>query len=168
MAWSTSKLFRQWMTDTLGQTYTTMAQADLDVASSLKAVLYDNSITPDQDVTAAASAYTGGVWTATGGQTGTAQVYHTGQWAQGGIVVPSTALSNVAGGITKFTSGNIVSGAAATMSNIYGMYIYIDAITAPTADVGLGYWYFGGTGYSVTSGTLTVTPNASGLFTMSV
>lgn len=172
MAWSASKLMRQWQGDLLSQVYTTMTQVDLDLASNLQSALYDNSITPDGDATNLLSTYAGAssVWTATGSATGSAQVYQAGQWAQGGIVVPSTAVSLVAGGIVQFTSGNLVSGAAATMSNIYGMFLYFVNASAPANQVkaGLGYWYFGGTGYSVTSGTLTITPNASGLFRMTV
>ena len=172
MSWSTSKLMRQWAYDTLGQVYTTMSQVDLDTAGNLYAALYDNSITPDCDATNLLSTYAGAssVWTATGSQTGSAQVYHTGQWAQGGIVVPSTALSVVSSGIVQFTSGNLVSGSSATMSNIYGMFLYFINASAPANQVkaGLGFWYFGGTGYAVTAGTLTITPNASGLFRLTV
>lgn len=172
MAWSESRLMRQWMSDTLGQVYTTMSQVDLDLASNLKAALYDDTITPDGSATNLLSTYNGAssVFSATGGQTGTPQVYHTGQWAQGGIVVPSTALSLVAGGIVQFTSGNLVSGAAATMSNIEGMFLYFDNASAPANQVkaGLGFWWFGGTNYAVTAGTLTITPHASGLFRMTV
>lgn len=163
---------RQWAYDTLGQVYTTMSQVDLDTAGNLYAALYDNSITPDGDATNLLSTYAGAssVWTATGSQTGSAQVYHTGQWAQGGIVVPSTALSVVSSGIVQFTSGNLVSGSSATMSNIYGMFLYFINASAPANQVkaGLGFWYFGGTGYAVTAGTLTITPNASGLFRLTV
>ena len=172
MAWSTSKLMRQWQADLLGQVYTTMSQVDLDLASNLKAALYDNSVVPDGDATNLLSTYGGAssVWLSTGSATGTAQVFQAGQWAQGGIVVPSTAISVVAGGIVQFTSGNLVSGSAATMSNIYGMFLYFPNTSAPANQVnaGLGFWYFGGTAYSVTSGTLTITPNASGLFRMTV
>ena len=167
MAWSESKLFRQYFSDILGGTFSN-STADLDAASALKAVLYDNSITPNGDVSAANSAYTAGVWTATGGQTGSAQVYHTGQWAQGGVVLTGTALSAPTSGVVQFTCSNIVSGSAATMSNIYGMFVYVDALTTPVADQGLGFWYFGGTGYSVTSGTLTIQPHANGLFRLTV
>lgn len=172
MAWSTSKLMRQWQADLLSQVYTTMSQVDLDTAANVFAALYDDTITPDGDATNLLSTYAGAssVWSATGGQTGTPQVYHTGQWAQGGIAVPSPAVSVVAGGIVQFTSGNIVSGAAATMSNIEGMFLYFPNASAPAnqVDAGLGFWWFGGTNYAVTAGTLTITPHANGLFRMTV
>ena len=170
MAWTTSKMFRQWWADLVVGTIanTGSPSSSLTVASALKAALYDNSITPDGDTVAASSAYSAGVWVATGGQTGTAQVFHTGQWAQAGVVLPATAVTVVAGGIIQFTSGNIVSGAAATMSNIYGMQLYIDALVTPVAKQGLGFWYFGGTAFAVTAGTLTISANASGLFRLTV
>lgn len=163
---------RQWQSDLLAQTYTTMSQVDLDLATNLFAALFDNNVVPDGDATNLLSTYTGtsSTWQAAGGQTGSNQVFHTGQWAQGGIVVPSPAVSVVVGGIVQFTSGALVSGSAATMSNIYGMFLYFNNATAPANQVkaGLGFWYFGGTAFAVTAGTLTITPNASGLFRMTV
>lgn len=173
MAWSgnaDSRLMRLTALDMLAQTYTTMSQVDLDLASNLYATLHDNNVTPDVDAATTLSTYTGtsSVWQAAGGATGGNQVYQAGQWAQGGIVVPATALTVVAGGIVKFSSGNLVSGAAATMSNIRGMMLYFTTATGggQTKPV-LGYWYFGAD-YAVTSGTLTITPNASGLFRLTV
>ena len=169
MAWNTladSRLARLTALDILAQTYTTMSQVDLDLAGNLFAALYDNTVTPDVDAATTLATYSGAssTWSATGGATGTPQVYQAGQWAQGGIVVPSTALSVVAGGIVKFTSGALVSGSTATMSAIRGMMLYFTNATGggQTKPV-LGYWYFGAD-YAVTSGTLTITPNASGLF----
>ena len=172
MAWSTSKLMRQYEYDLRAQTYTTMSQVDLDLAANINVVLYDDSITPDGDATNLLSTYDGAssIWTDTGGATGSAQVYHTGQWAQGGIALPSPAVSVVAGGIVQFTSAAIVSGAAATMSNIEGMFLYFPNASAPAnqVDAGLGFWWFGGTNYAVTAGTLTITPHANGLFRITV
>jgi hypothetical protein len=60
---------------------------------------------------------------------------------------------------------------ATTLSNIYGMFLYFtntDASVSGIANSGLGFWFFGGTAYGVTSGVLTVTSSASGLFTLQV
>lgn len=167
MAWSASHLMRLTELDTRAQTYTTMSQVDLDLASNLQSALFDNNVVPDENATTTLSTYTGAssTWQAAGSATGGNQVFQAGQWAAGGIVVPSTALSVVAGGIVQFTSGNLVSGAAATMSNIYGMMLYyVNATGGGQTKPVLGFWYFGGTAYAVTAGTLTITPNASGLF----
>ena len=173
MAWNTlgdSRLMRQTMLDVLAQTYTTMSQVDFDLAGNLYAALFDNNVTPAVDATTTLSAYTGtsSTFQAAGGATGGNQVYQAGQWAQGGIVVPSTALSLVAAGIVQFTSGNLVSGSAATMSLIRGMGLYFtNATGGGQTKPMLGYWYFGAD-YAVTSGQLTITPNASGLFRLTV
>jgi hypothetical protein len=172
MAWSISGLFSQTIVDILIQSTTTNSQADLDVASALKIALYDNSITPDitifQNVTRTNINYGSATFGTTGSQTGTTQVYHTGQWAQAGPNVASFVVTNEAGAIVKADATDTASGSAATMSNIYGSLIYVDAITAPTADVGLCALYFGGTAYSVTNGTFTVQYNGSGIFTIDV
>jgi hypothetical protein len=165
MAWTASGMFRQTFCDILDLT---LASADLDLASMCKIALYDNSITPNFDVVASASAYAGGVWSATGGATGTPQVYHTGQWAQAGVVLASADVTVPAAGIVMFDANDTASGSAATMSNIYGGLIYLDGVTTPVADQGLLAVYFGGTAYSVTNGTFTIQWNASGIFRLTV
>ncbi len=63
MAWSNSKIFRSFLKDVLGNT----TAIDLDSgADAPKVALYNNSITPDQDVASASSAYNAGVWNAGG------------------------------------------------------------------------------------------------------
>jgi hypothetical protein len=166
MAWSVSQVFRQ----ILGELLAANAQTGfggLD-ADTLKIVLYDNGITPDNDCTLAQSGYAGtGVWTATGGGTGTNQVYQAGQWAQGGVALASQVIAPPGGTPVAdkvFLDGaDTASGSAATLSNIYGTFCYDDTVTAPTADIGICYNYLGGAN-SVTNGTFTVVWNANGLF----
>jgi len=52
MAWTNSKMFRQFIADAV----LNVAAFDLDT-DTFKVALYDNDITPDNDVTAANSAY---------------------------------------------------------------------------------------------------------------
>lgn len=165
MAWSASGMFTVTMSDILTATLTT---ADLDAASMCKVALYDNSITPNYEVAAASSAYATGVWSATGSQTGTTQVYHTGQWAQAGVVLASTAMTRPGSGVVMFDAADTASGSAATMSNIYGGLIYLDTVTTPVADQGLLAVYFGGTGYAVTNGTFTIQWAANGIFRLTI
>lgn len=173
MAWTISGIFSQTLVDILTGGVTTMSQADLDAASALKIALYDNDITPDitifQNTTRTNINYSSTTFPATGDATGTSgsQVYTTG-WAQAGVVLTGVAITNEAGAIVKMDATDTASSAGTTMSNIYGGLIYVDAITAPTADVGLCALYFGGTAYSVTNGTFTVQYNASGIFTIDV
>lgn len=151
MAWSGSSVFRAFITDALGNT----AAFDLD-ADSLKNALYNNTITPDKDVTSANSAYNAGQWA-------TAQeVFQAGQWAQGGVALSGQTLTNPGSGLTMLDATDTSSGAAFTGANIFGCLIYDDTLAAPVADQGICFLSFGG-GSSVTAGQLTVVYSSSGL-----
>lgn len=155
MAWSAPGQFRQVEIDTKDLTLTTL---DYDATNMFKVSLYNNSITPDADATAANSAYNVGTW-------GTAnEVYESGQWAQGGVVLASADVTAVAGGIIMFDANDTASGSAFDGSNIYGCLIYADAVTTPVADQGVMFIYFGGTAFSVTNGTFTIQWAATGIF----
>ena len=167
MAWSASGMFTATIADLLTGTISN-STFDLDAANNLKIALYDNSITPNFEAAAASAAYGAGVWASTGGQTGTAQVFHTGQWAQGGVVLASGAVTRPGAGIVMFDAADTASGSSATMSNIYGGLIYCDALTTPVADQGLLAVYFGGTAYSVTNGIFTIQWDANGIFRLDV
>lgn len=168
MAWSASGMFTATMADLLVGTISN-GTFDLDAASNLKCALYDNSITPNFEAASAATQYgAGGVFVTTGSATGTAQVYQAGQWAQGGIVLTTPAVTRPGSGVVMFDADNTPSGSAATMSNIYGCLIYCDALTTPVADQGLLAVYFGGTGYSVTNGTFTIQWDTNGIFRLDI
>jgi hypothetical protein len=171
MAWTASGMFTVTMADLLVGTIANTT-FDLDASSAFKVALYDNDITPNYEVAASAAMYgAGGIWTATGDQTGTSgsQIYHTGQWAQGGVVLATTAVTRPGSGVVMWdSSGDPASGSAATMSNIYGGLIYCDALTTPVVDQAILAVYFGGTGYSVTNGTFTIQWNGSGIFRLTI
>lgn len=155
MAWSATKEFRQTAADIRDGTLTAL---DFDAASMFKVALYNNSITPDQDVTAANTAYNVGQW-------GTAnEVYEAGQWAQAGVVLAGNDITTVAGGIVMFDANDTVSGSAFDGSNIYGCLIYADAVTTPVADQGVFYIYFGGTAFAVVNGTFTIQWAGTGIW----
>lgn len=164
MAWTGSKIFRQFLADILTQT----APFDLDT-HTITIALFDGTIVPAQDVIATAAAYGGGVWSATGGQTGTPQVYHTGQWAQGGVNITSPTVDVGTAATVKFTTAtNPVSGTAATMSNINGVLCYDNTLSAnPVTDQAICYNYFGAP-VAVSAGKLTVTIPAGGIFSLSL
>lgn len=157
MAWSTSEIFRQFMEDTFENL------VPFDLGSDVpKVALYDNSITPAQDVAAAASAYGGGVWSTAA----TPQVFEAGQWAQGGVVLASMDVA-VAAGIVFYDALDTASGTAADLANVFGCLVYDDTVTAPVADQGICYNYFGGAN-SVVNGTFTVVWNANGIFRLTL
>lgn len=160
MAWTASKIFRQCLADAL----TRAILYDLDT-DTINIALFDGTITPAQDVAAAANGYGTGVWSATGGQTGTPQVYHTGQWAQAGVAITTPTVDVGTAATVKFTTAtNPVSGTAATMSNINGVLVYDNTVAGKN---GICYNYFGAP-VAVSAGKLTVTIPAGGIFSLSL
>jgi hypothetical protein len=152
MAWSNSKIFRPFLGDCLGN----VAALDLD-ADSFKNALYDNDITPDNDVTAANSAYNAGQWASSGNE-----VFEAGQWAQGGVALTSQSLNTGTADTVFFDAADTASGSAADLANVFGCLIYDDTIASPVADQGVCYNYFGGSN-SVVNGTFTVVYHANGI-----
>jgi hypothetical protein len=153
MAWSNSKIFRPFLADVLGN----VAAFDLD-ADTIKAALYDNDITPDNDVTSGNSAYNAGQWVATGNE-----VTESGQWDAGGVALASKVVDSGTADVVFFDAANTASGSAADLANVYGCLVYDDTLTTPVADQGICYNYFGGAN-SVTNGTFTIVWNANGIF----
>lgn len=152
MAWTNSRIMRPYLADVLGN----VSAIDLD-ADSFKNALYDNDITPNNDVTAANSAYNVDQWVTTGNE-----VFEAGQWAQGGVALTSQSLNSGTADIVFFDAADTASGSAADLANVYGCLIYDDTITTPVADQGVCYLYFGGTN-SVVNGTFTVQYHANGV-----
>lgn len=156
MAWSNSKWFRVFFDDMLDQ----IAAFDLD-GDTLKAALYNNSITPDNTVTAANSAYNAGQWSNTNEQDdGT-------EWDAGGEPLTSAGTTGSSTTTTFDAADTASGGTSATLSNVYGCQIYDDTLTSPVADQGICYNYFGGAN-SVTDGTFTIVWSGSGIATVSV
>lgn len=153
MAWTNSRILRPFLADVLGN----IAAFDLD-ADSFKVALYDNDITPDNDVTSANSAYNVGQWVTTGNE-----VFEAGQWAQGGVALSGQTVDSATADVVFFDATNTASGSAADLANVYGCLVYDDTLAAPVADQGVCYNYFGGNN-SVVNGTLTVVWNANGIF----
>jgi hypothetical protein len=156
MAWSASKVFRQYIADSLNRT----TAFDLN-SDAFKVALYNNSITPDLDVTAANGAYNAGQWVNTN------EVSQSGQWAAGGVALTSVVVDTSTTAVVMFDAADTASGSAATLSNVYGCLVYDDTLTTPVADQGVCYNYFGGAN-SVTAGTLTVVWNSNGIMRFTV
>lgn len=151
MAWSNSKIFRQFLADALGNT----AALDLDT-DTITVALYNNTGTPDQNVTAANSAYNVGQWVTAN------EVYQAGQWAQGGVNLASKVIDVATSAVVMFDAADTASGSAATLANVYGCLVYENTLTTPVADQGICFNYFGGV-QSVTSGTFTIQWSANGI-----
>jgi hypothetical protein len=156
MAWGTSAIFRAFLKDVLDNT--TAVDLGTDVP---KVALYNNSITPDNDVTSANSAYNVDQW-------GTAnECYESGQWAQGGVALGSTSLDAGTADTVFYDAADTASGSAADITNAYGCLVYDDTLTTPVADQGICYNYLGGAN-SVVNGTFTVSWHANGIFRFTV
>jgi hypothetical protein len=153
MAWSNSKTYARMWVDGMGNT----TAFDLD-ADTPKVALFDNSITPDNTVTAANSAYAAGVW-ASGG------VSDASGWPAAGRALVSATWTLSSATATYDAADTSSANATTTLSGTYGCLVYDDTLTTPVADQGMSYNYFGGT-QSVTSGTFTIVWNASGIFTL--
>jgi hypothetical protein len=152
MAWSNSKVFRQGLADILGNT----TAMDFNTDTS-KVALYDNDITPDNDVSAANSAYNAGQWTSSGNE-----VSESGQWATGGVALTTPTIDVGTADVVMLDAADTASGSAADLAAVFGCLVYDDTITTPVADQGWCYNYFGGSN-SVVNGTFTVVWSANGI-----
>lgn len=154
MAWSNSKIFISAVKDALDNT------TAIDLGSDVpKVALYNNTITPDNTVSSANSAFDVGQWD-------NVNELSNGGWSAGGLALGSptwTQSSNVA----TYDAVDTANGSAATISGTFGCLVYDDTLAAVVIDQGLSYHYFGGS-QSVTSGTLTVVWNASGIFALTM
>lgn len=153
MAWSNSKVFRQYIAD-ITDNITAM---DWVTDASVKAALFDNDITPDNDVTAANSAFAAGQWVSAGNE-----VFDGAEWATGGVNIAGRTIDVSVADFVKLDGNDTASGTSATLLLVFGALVYDDTIAAPVADQGFSYNYFGGTN-SVTDGTFTVVWHANGI-----
>jgi hypothetical protein len=154
MAWADSKIFRPFLGDVFGNT----AAFDLSgTPDTFKVALYNNNITPDNDVTAANSAYNAGQWASA------EEVSESGQWAAAGVALTSPAIDVSVADTVFWDATDTASGSAADLANVYGGLVYDDTLTTPVADQGVCYNYFGGAN-SVVNGTFTVVWHANGIW----
>lgn len=155
MAWSNSKIYSAYVTDSLNRTNA----FDLD-ADNIKAALFDNTITPSQTVASASTAYAAGVWASGGVSDATG-------WPAVGrqlLSVTSTFSSNV---YTFDAADTASANSTTTLTNAYGCLIYDDTLASVVVDQGICYNYFGGAN-SITSGSFTIVWNASGVFNLTL
>lgn len=169
MAWTDSRVFQQFIQGTLGGIQTAgnllpASYAGLE-ADTIKAALFNNSVTPDRDAALASTGYNTGTWT-TGNE-----VSDGTNWDAAGEPLTGKAITDGGSGITQYDATDTPqSGASTTLANVFGCLVYDDTITAGTGGVakqGVSFHYFGGS-QSVTSGTFTIVWHANGLFRVTV
>lgn len=159
MAWSNSKIFRPF----LGDVFANAAAFDLSgTPDTFKVALYDNDITPNNDATAANSAYNVDQWVTTNNE-----VFEAGQWAQGGVALTSPTIDVGTADVVFFDATDTASGSAADLAAVFGCLVYDDTLTTPVADQGVTYNYFGGSN-SVVNGTFTIIWNSNGIFRLTL
>lgn len=154
---SSSKIFSSFIKDVMNKA---SDHLDLDT-DTIKVALYGDSGTPSQTDTSAHNAYNG-----SGGAWVTANELSQGGWSATGLALTSVT-STFSSNVYTFDAADTANGSAATLSGVQGCLIYDDSATTPVVDQGICYLSFGGA-QSVTSGTLTVVYNASGIFTLTL
>jgi hypothetical protein len=155
MTWAAgggSKAFRRFIEHMLANS----AAYDFD-ADTIKAALYNDSITPNNDETTdVLISYNG-----TASQWVTAnEVTSAGEWDAGGIVLGTKTINVATADVVFLDAADTASAAGATLTNAYGTLVYDD--TLPTNKMGLCHNYFGGAN-SVTNGVFTIVWHANGI-----
>lgn len=166
MAWTDSRVFRAYVTDltsgTVANTGTGTVNMSWTNATTVKAALFNTSVTPDKDAASASTAYNTGTWT-TGNE-----VADGANWAAGGVAITGRTSTNPSSGVWMADATDTPSTTStATLAAVFGCLVYSDSITTPVADQGFCFNFFGGTN-SVTSGTFTIVWHANGVFRATV
>jgi hypothetical protein len=148
MAWANSRIFREWVVGPMWQASGT-GYTGLD-SDTVKAALFNNSVTPDQDAAVASTGFNTGTWTTTN------EVTDVTNWVSGGRAVSSKTFTSPSAATVMFDVADLAGGGNVTLAPFYGCLVYDDTITGGTvADQGCSYHYFGGA-QQVTSGTVTI------------
>ncbi len=156
MTWSNSKIFRPFLADVLDNT------AAFDLGTDVpKVATYNNTPTPSQDVTSAASAFNAGSsqWVTANEVIDTLNT----NWVSGGRILGTTSLNSGTAGVVFYDAADTSGAGNVTMTSMFGCLVYNDTLTTPVADQGICFNYFGGT-QSVTNGPVTIVWHANGIF----
>lgn len=149
-----SKIFTSYVTDVINNV--TAMDGDTDTWNITN---YGNTGTPDQTVASASAAYNVGQWVTANEVTATG-------WPAGGLALASVT-STFTTNVYKFTAAARSGGASDTITGAFGCLIFDNTIATPVAKQAACFLAYGGSN-SVTSGMFTVTPNASGIFALTL
>ncbi len=160
MAWSASGMFREWPKQAMQVSGTGYTGLDSD---TIKAALFNNSVTPDKDAAVGSTGYNTGTWT-TGNE-----VSDGTNWDAAGEPLTSKTFTTPSSGIFRFDAADTPqSGSSCSLSGVYGCFVYDDSITAGTvADQGITFHYFGGA-QQVSGGQFNIVWHANGVFQMTM
>lgn len=155
MAWTDSRVFREWVRGPMMQAAGT-GYTGLD-SDTIKAALFDSTVTPDKDADVASAGYGSGTWTLAREVSGGAN------WPAGGRALSGKVFNVPDTGIAAFDAADLAAAGSVSLSNVYGCLVYDDTITAGTvADQGVAYLYFGGN-TPVTAGSFSIVWNSGGI-----
>lgn len=154
MAWTNSRMFREWPNQAMQVSGTGYTGLDSD---TVNAALFNDSVTPDKDAAVGSTGYNTGTWL-------TANEVTHANWPAKGRALASKTFTTPSTGVARFDAADTAGAGTLTIANAFGALIYDDSITAGTvADQGVCYNYFGGA-QSVTGGTFTIVWSANGIF----
>jgi hypothetical protein len=154
VAWTNSKIFREWMLQMYQVSGTGYTGLDSD---TVNVALFNTTSTPDQDAAVASTGFNTGVWTTTN------EVTDVTNWVSGGRALAGKTFTNAAAATPMFDATDLAGGGNVTLTATFGCLVYDNTITAGTvAKQGVSFHYFGGT-QSVTAGTFTIIWNANGI-----
>jgi hypothetical protein len=167
MAWSASAVFAAAvlnpMTRAINAATAPTGYASL-TADSVKAALFNNSITPDKSVSGTLSGYNASTsqWVVANEVIDTLNT----NWVAGGVALASKAYALGTGTppntVAFFSAANTAGAGNLTITNAFGCLVYDATITSPNAQ-GMCFNYFGGA-QTVTNGTFTIVWDATGVF----
>jgi hypothetical protein len=171
MAWADSRIFRQWIGDSLAPAPGFTGRWDPAgvpplVNGDFRAALFDDSITPDETAPRDETAYGGGVWAAgevidTGG----------GNWPAGGADLLNVVYA-AAGQVVVFTADPVggPSAGPVTLADACGDLLYFTDASGGgplLADQGAAFHNFGGP-QSVTAGFFSIRWSAEGVMLVTI
>lgn len=160
MAWADSKIFQRYLVNMINNALALNYNGTSP--DTIKAALYNNTGTPDNDVdTDVLTSYNG---TSSAWVTANEVIDTTGggtDWPAGGVALGTKTVDESVADVVKVSAANTASGTTADIANAYGCLVYDDTLSPNKT--GLCYNYFGGAN-SVTNGTFTIVWSANGIF----
>lgn len=153
MAWTNSKIFRQWMVQVYQVSGTGYTGLDSD---TVNVALFNTTPTPDQDAAVGSTGYNTGVWV-------TGNELSDTNWAAGGRPLAGKVFDFATAATMMFDAADLAGGGNVTITAAFGCLVYDNSITAGTVNKqGVSFHYFGGS-QSVTAGTFTIIWHVNGI-----
>lgn len=122
---------------------------------TIRAAIYNNTPTPNQDVATAATGYgaVGSQWVTS------SEVADGSEWPAGGLALAGKSIDSTGAGVVFLDANDAASGASATLADVRGVLVYDDTLSGKP---GICYLSFGGA-QAVTDGQFTVVFAAAGI-----